>query len=268
MRKIIIVFLLTSLHLFGEDSTSGKIFKRWEIGLSFSPDYSYRVLKPNLASDDYSRVQNRANADSVNMVEKGTVSYSIGIPISYKFKKLFTIKTGVYLSNKTIQSKGFIYGNIINNYSYSIFKSSQWEKSSFLFLEIPIALELNFHPKNSKKLSYKLFTGITFCNNIQKHSYLSRRYYLSNLSNPALESSSPTFNVDKFNLLYFGYTAGIGAVYNLNEKLNIGIEPVFKFYSKGFNAAPTTDKYSLGTVEGTNEKPYSFGCNISLNYMF
>lgn len=266
MRKIIVVFLLVSQHLYGEDSTTVKTFKRWEIGLSFSPDYSYRVLKPIFSTNADLMENDKALADSLNLVEKGTISYSVGIPVSYKFNQLFALKTGVYLSNKTVQSKGFVYGSFVYN-DYSIFKLNQLTKSSFLFLEIPFALELTLQPKNSKKLSYKIFAGATISNNIQKHSYPSRRF-LPGGSNQEFESSYRIMYVDKFNLLYIGYTAGISAVYKLNEKLNIGMEPIFKFYGKGFNAVQTTENYSLGKLGGYYEQPYSVGCNISVSYMF
>lgn len=265
MKKIFIFFLLTSCHLYGADSTA-VIFKRWSIGLSFSPDYSYRVLKSLPSNSAYYTEYYKTCVDSINIVEKATVSYSIGIPISYKFNKLFALKTGVYLSNKTVQSKGFVWGNGFYM-GYSIFKSDQWEKSSFLFLEIPIALELALQSKNSKKLSYKIFTGITFCNNIQKHSYTSRRW-LPGFGSAALESSYSAFYADKFKLLYIGYTVGISTVYKLNEKLNMGIEPVFKFYGKEFNSAQTTGDFFSGKLAGYYEKPYSVGCNISVSYMF
>ena len=54
----------------------------------------------------------------------------------------------------------------------------------------------------------------------------------------------------------------------MNEKFNMGIEPVFKFYSKGFDAAQTTENYSLGRLGGYYEQPYSIGCNINVSYMF
>lgn len=267
MKKIIIFFLLISGHLYGEDSTTVKPFKRWSIGLSFSPDYSYRVLKPIPSTNAYYIESNKACADSLNMVEKATVSYSMGIPISYKFNKLFALRTGIYLSNKTVQSEGFVYNTFVYS-GYYIFKSNQWTKSRFLFLEIPFALELMLQPKNSKKLSCKLFAGATFCNNIQKHSYTSRRW-LPGFSNQELESSYAMNNVDKFKLLYIGYTAGVSAIYKLNEKLNIGIEPVFKFYGKEFYALSTTGNFlGTGKLGGYYEKPYSVGCNISVSYMF
>ena len=158
MKNIFIFFLLISCHLYGQDSTAVKIFKRWSIGLSFSPDYSYRVLKPIPSTNAYYIESNKACADSLNMVEKATVSYSMGIPISYKFNKLFALRTGIYLSNKTVQSEGFVYNTPVYS-GYFIFKSSQLTKSSFLFLEIPFAVELTLPPKNSKKISYKLFAG-------------------------------------------------------------------------------------------------------------
>lgn len=266
MKNIIILFLLISGHLYSEDSTTVKTFKRWSIGLSFSPDYSYRVLKPVTSAIAYNYAYNKACADSLNLMEKATVSYSIGIPISYKCNRLFALKTGIYLSNKTIQSKGFLFLNYFA-YGYDFFKSNQWEKSNFLFLEIPLALELTLQPKNLKKLSLKLFSGITICNNIQNHYYTSRRW-TAYPGHPVSESSYNELYVDKFNLLYIGYTAGISAVYKLNEKLNIGIEPVFKFYGKEFDAAPRTDTYSLGNLPWIYEQPYSVGCNISVSYMF
>lgn len=266
MKKIIVLFLFISQHFYGEDSTTVKIFKRWEIGLSFSPDYSYRVLKPVKSTDSYSIIVNKECADTLNSMEKATVAYTIGIPISYKFNKLFALKTGIYLSNKIEQSKGFVYTNSYE-YGYNFFQSNQWEKTNFFFLEIPLALELTLQPKNFKKLSFKLFAGVTFCNNIEEHTYTSRRWTRYPVK-PLSESSYQELYVDKFNLLYIGYTAGISAVYKLNEKLNIGIEPVFKFYGKEFDAAPTTATYSLGSLPWIYEKPYSIGCNISINYMF
>jgi len=266
MKKIIILLLFIPQHFYGEDSTTVKIFKRWEIGLSFSPDYSYRVLKPVPSTNAGYFEGSKECADSLNLIEKASVSYSIGIPVSYKFNKRFALKTGIYLSNKTVQSKGFVYATFVYN-GYYIFKSNQLTKSSFLFLEIPIVLELTLHPKNSKKLSYKIFAGTTLCNNIQKHSYTSRRWQ-PGFNNFEQESSYTMFYADKFKLLFIGYTAGISAIYKLNEKLNIGIEPVFKFYSKEFDSAQTSENFLSGKLGAYYEQPYSIGCNFSIGYIF
>ncbi|MCE9540910.1 MAG: hypothetical protein K8R85_17085 [Bacteroidetes bacterium] len=269
MKKVFILFLLTSCHLYGADSTAVKIFKRWSIGLSFSPDYSYRVIKP-IQSDIY-MAHNNGLVDQMNLTEKATISYSIGIPVTYKFNKSFGFKTCIYLSNKTFKSKGFVYKDFLYS-DEIIFDSDQWTKSNFFFMEIPFAFELTLQPSNFKKLSYKIFAGATICSNIKEHTYASRRWLPGGSlgpNNSALESSYVKFGVNKFSLLYIGYTAGFNATYKLNEKLNIAVEPVFKFYGNGYTAIPK-NKFGGGypLFYGVYEMPYSIGCNISVSYLF
>jgi hypothetical protein len=272
MRVTVLLLIFTFNRLCGINTTDSlHTLKKWSIGISFSPDYSYRILKPLNSYSSTTTTWNKICADSLNSIEKATVSWTLGIPITFHFNKHLSVKTGMYLSNKTFQSKGFVQTNGLYLY-WQIFKTNNWEKQNFFFIEIPFAIEYTYRPKKLNKTTISAWGGITTCSNITEHYYNSRRWETDNqYQHPELESSYSKLYVDKLKLLYLGYTAGLKMTYKLNEKFLIGLEPVFKYYGKEFVSA---DSYSMSwspnklsrQIMGVTEKPYSFGINLSLEF--
>lgn len=265
MKKLSILFLLICASAFAQDSTSIGKFKRWSIGLAISPDYSYRLVRPIVDTNKYVYALHKQCVDSVNSIEKAAISYTIGIPIGFRFNKHFALKTGFYLSNKAFKAKGFVWGNSIWD-GYAIFQSTKFKKSNFYFWEIPLTIEFTKQSKKYSKYSFKAFVGTIFCMNSKETEYSSRRWWME-YAHPELEDSYK--KLKKFKSLFWGATFGFGANYKLSEKLILSAEPVLKFYLKDLKY-PNNDIFNQQSTQwmGIYETPYSIGCNVSVSYLF
>ncbi len=271
MKKIFILFSLIANQLSGTNTDSVYTYKKWEVGISVSPEYSYRTLKPIKTDNAATTIFNRSCSDSLNSIEKPSLSWTLGIPVTYHFSKFISVRTGLYFSNKTFKSKGFVQTN--GAYlDWQIFKSDNWQKDPFIFIEIPAALQFTYRPEKQEKMNFSVFVGATICSNITEHYYNSRRWETDpGYQHPELEDSYTKLYIDKFKLLYFGYTVGLKMNYKLNSKFMIGLEPVFKFYGKEF---VSTSAYGMfwsnnkvpRQIMGITEQPYSYGINLTLEF--
>lgn len=263
---------LVANQIYGINTDSVIKFSKWDIGISFSPDYSYRILTPIGSSYSGSDLGEWRCADSLNSIEKATIAWTVGIPITYHFNKYMSLRTGINLSDKTIKSKGFVWTNGVYSEFWTVFKSDKWEKENFYFLEVPLALQFTYRPKKFNKINISFMGGATICTNINEHYYNSRKYETDlNYSHPELESSYTPLYVDKFKLLYIGYTFGLKITYKLNDKFLLGLEPVYKYYGKEF-ISPSPDMWGFNNgkisrqIMGITEKPYSYGINLTLEF--
>lgn len=271
MKKTLLLFTIIANQLYGTNTDSVIKFSKWDIGISISPDYSYRVLKPIGSTYTSPNLIVNQCADSLNTIEKATTSWTIGIPVTYHFNKFISFKTGINVSNKAIKSKGFVCANPYY-YGYTSYNSSSWTKQNFYFLEVPFSLQFTYRPKRFKKINYSIMGGGTICSNIQEHYYDSRRFDPHIPPDPNAENNSYKLYIDKFKLLYVGYTFGLKITYKLNEKLMLGLEPVYKFYGKEF--VSLSPDYTGSTIDGKfsrelmriKEKPYSYGINLTLEF--
>ncbi len=254
------MFLLFSSSVLANDTILVPKFKRWNIGVSISPDYNFRKIIPiKNQSSKWIEEDNKSYADSLDLVEFSSIKYTFGLSVFYRFNKYFSLKTGIFCSDKGLKSKGFVYGNGIVA-GYNIFQSNEYKKSRFLFMEIPLTLQVLLMPSKFKKINFGFNLGGTICTNFNKHEYESRRWMIVYNQNN-LESSYRKDQVEKFTLLYFGYTAGLPFYFKFNKSFIFGIEPIFKYYSKQY--------LPVGTYQTKiHEQPYSYGCNFSVNYQF
>jgi hypothetical protein len=271
MKHPLLLLIILSNYLYGSNADTLVKVTKWEIGVSFSPDYSYRVLKEIAPYGIYSPDAKQC-ADSLNTIEKPAISWTVGIPIAYHFNKRVSLRTGIYLSNKTYKSKGFVQRNGVYGGWY-IFEKDNWEKQNFLFIEVPIAFQYTISPKKYDKLNISIMAGATACINTQEHYYNSRRYETDyGNQHPELESSYTKLYVDQSSLLYIGFTAGIKFAYKLNNKFMLGIEPVYKYYANEFiSTSASVNSMNSGKIPrqimGITEKPFSYGINISIAFI-
>lgn len=272
---LFVLFFSFSLFSQNDSTDHSKRDGKWEIGINFSPDYSYRILKSTgIVSGNffYNQKINDDLADSLNSIEKGKPAFTAGISLSYSFSKNFSLLTGLYYSDKGIQSKGFVYASDVYkspNYGYFLFKASDYKKTGFYFYEIPVLLHYTLNLSPAKKYGFHFFIGTAFSINSRRHDYISRRWQIDYVNSEKEESYVP-FYVGPNSILYAGYIGGIGIKINTSKRISIDIEPTFKYYPYKFYS----EKYSYGPVGtrifelGFREKPYSYGCNLRLNYRF
>jgi len=261
MKFVYILLLFVSHSLIARDSTFVRKNTKWDFALNTSYDYSYRKLRFIKTYPDNAILDSvyKPYIDSLNLVEHAASSYTVGVSINYKFNKWLSLKTGLYYSDKAIKSSGFVSINPING-GYKMFHHSNSKRVPFAFLEVPMQLQFYFNPKKYQHFRYHALIGGIACININKHEYDTRRWWV-NYSFPELESSYKETEARKFSLFYMGYTAGLGVDYQFSDSFGIGIESLYKFYAKEFT--------SVGNSKFIAEDlPYSFGCNVSLNFSF
>ena len=277
MRKaslFVIICFLPFLSFSQDDSTIKKI-RKWQIGVSFSPDYSYRVLKPVQYDDTLQQVYNQVNkdlVDSMNLVEKGKMAFTAGISLAYRFNRKFSLTTGLYYSDKGIQSKGFVIGSGLFTNQY-IFKKDSYEKGKYYYYELPVSVSYSCSLDSIEKHKIHFLTGAVFCLNSSRHDYISRRWYpYGSSGDPSLESSYLMMYAEAGSVFRIGYILGVGYSYRISDKFCLSVEPVFKYFAHEFFSRKMINWHNRSTAPITmlevKENPYSFGCNISVGYSF
>jgi len=219
MKKILLpLFLICSIAAFGQDSTKVH-FKRFYVGISFSPEYNYRVLNKNdsgISDSLWSVVKNME--DSIFEPKFG---YTGGIIFGYYVTNRISIESGVQYSNKgykTIPIETFydwdepsiVATNIINYY----------------YLDIPLKVNYEFFKKR-----FQLITSLGAVGNIFIKSTVK-----TIAENPTeLFSEEKRDNDYEYNKFNISASIGIGVKYNMSERMQLRLEPVFKYALLNFD---------------------------------
>lgn len=213
--------------------------KKFSFGLNFSPDYSYRILKSpytgEVEKDD--RVYPR-------------FGFTSGIVAKYKFLTRLTLESGLQFSHKGYNIKVSEQNNESYSYDYNqLYNPSKLieatAKVQYYYLGIPF--KLNYYLVQKQ---FNLYVSIG----------ASADYYLDakvkdiiryNDRTEILRNSIYNFGLNKFN---FVGLAGFGVESSLSKKLEIRIEPVFRY-----SFTPVAEIYK-------NEYLHSVGLNMVLFY--
>src|SRR5688500_6533942 len=75
-------------------------YKKYDIGFTFSPDYSFRVLKTNFSGDTWVK-------DTYDTIEVSKYSFTTGLNFIFHVNKHFFIGTGLLLSDKGEKTKEY-----------------------------------------------------------------------------------------------------------------------------------------------------------------
>jgi hypothetical protein len=236
---IALILTLTTFCSYGRDKTNDNFptdFKRFQIGINFSPDLCFRTLKDN---------ENSASSNIVMKYNKQRetfkVAYTGGLNICYNIKKSIGIETGIQYSNKGFQTK-------LDKAVSLVPDLANPDKFKFIFnyhyLDIP--LKVNF-TVGENKIRFFSSAGITtnlFLKQIQTNVY--------HLPDRTVRTSNPTrYDYKKVNL---SPTISIGIDYKINEKMNLRIEPTFRYGVIAISDDPVTNYL------------YNGGLNISYYY--
>jgi hypothetical protein len=223
----IICLLLLPTVLMCQDTAATKT-STYEIGITYSPDYSYRTLKPNEAS--------KWIADIRDTLEIAKFGYTTGLNMEYHLNKKITLAAGLLWSDKGEQSKTYTIENPVSGYVPTELKMINHN----YYLDIPV--KVNYYVF-SKKMKLYVTAGIStnvFLN--QKITVVS--WYYDGTTSNKTSASKPDFK-----RLNIAAIAGIGMDVNISSKFNLKIEPLLKhsitsatdtpiktyFYSAGLN---------------------------------
>ena len=204
--------------------------KRIAIGLTFSPDYCYRTLKPNETT--------KWIADFRDSIEIPKFGFTTGLCLLYQLNKRITLETGLQFSSKGEKTKQapLIFaqpepGNPIKNtfiYKYN-------------YLDIPY--KVNYFIL-TKRLKFFISGGVSTNLFLFRNTTSIVEY---------IDGQTKTYNSKGGGLsrINIAVLAGLGINYELNNKLTIRIEPTYRRSITSIVNAPIKGySYSTGVNTG------------------
>jgi hypothetical protein len=229
-KQATIVGLLFSIVLFGQSDTTKS--KKLLIGLTASPDMCYRTLENNDGSATSSMV-----IDSRNSYEIPKLGYSTGLSICYNVSSHIGFETGLQYSNKgeKLINSNLTYGDMIDPrrgfYTHGATATKVKIMYNHNYLDIPLRAIFTF---GSKKVKFISSVGVT-----------------TNILISATQKSIITFeNGDKerntqkqqynFNPVNVSPTISFGMDYGFSKKINLRVEPTFRYGLLKIIDAPIT----------------------------
>jgi len=237
MKNLTLLLLtLTAFSSYGQDKTKdapNADFKRVQIGINISPDICFRTLKNNDGSSTSDLVVKLNNEN-----ETIKVGYTAGLNVCFNIKKFVGLETGIQYSNKGYQTKfkDLIFGQPDPN-------APNKAKLIYNFHCIDIPVKANF-TIGKKKVRFFTSVGVT-TNIFIKETSTSVLVY----SDRTDRKTNPT-NYD-YNRVNISPTISAGIDYKINGRMNLRVEPTFRYGVLKFIDAPVTGYL------------YSGGLNIS-----
>jgi hypothetical protein len=235
MRALFLFLLIIPLSAYCQ--SSGTITKRnFSIGLSVSPDYSFRTLKANASNQWF--------ADSRNDIEIPKIGYTVGLKLHSGLNKRFSFEAGLLFSDKGERTRK-------TDLNFAQSKQALPIKSSmiyhYFYLDIPLKVRYYF-----------LATGN---GGFFVSAGLSPNFFLSQKSTSIVEyddghikkNHSFRGNLSRVNL---SFTAGIGFQTDISKALYLSIEPTYR--------------RSITSIIDAEPKSYLFsaGLDLGLYYRF
>lgn len=223
---------LTAISSYGQDKTkvtTTSEFKRVQIGINISPDICFRTLENNDGSSTSDLVVKLNNEN-----ETVKVGYTAGLNICFNIKKNVGLETGIQYSNKGYQTHPI-------DLILSQPDPSEPNKSKFIYnfhcIDIPLKANITIG-----KNKVRFFTSVGLTTNIfKKETETSVLVY----SDRTDKITYPT-NFD-YNKLNISLTISVGIDYKINSRMNLRVEPTFRYgVLKIINAPVTGYLYSGG----------------------
>jgi|GEM_PF-3976581 len=220
--------------------------KGWSLGLTASPDYSYRAIKSKDASLNWIK-------ESLDKTEKAKFGFTAGLAARYRFNKRWTFQTGLEYSqvkwgtNKAVLLTEGDFDPITGTPTEG--SGAKLERSeSYSYLAIP--LKTDFTILGTKKLS--LFASAGFTTN-----YFMFASYSAAIIHPdgSVTASKVSGRSNEINALTLSINASAGVRYVLNKKLSLEAAPVYRRFLTPLNNTGSVKHY-----------PYSAGLNIGVFY--
>jgi len=184
------------------------------------------------------------------------VTFNYGAALVFELTKKSNISVGIGKTDlkytvKQADSINF-QGNLVNAPSYFNIQLNNNDTSilgnfssidftqELSYLEFPV---LYYYSPIKNKLSLDIYGGPSFL------ALIENRIIAQSTNGNSLQIGQAN-NLGKFSV---GLNLGIGVSYQLSNKFNIGLEPIFKYYINTFN-------------NNSNFKPYSLGVNLGIRF--
>ncbi|MCF6357084.1 MAG: PorT family protein [Draconibacterium sp.] len=233
-------FALILFSLFAlAQSNEKNLAKKLSIGVSFSPDYSYRRL---YSSDDNIFVDIRNKEGSPRF------GFTTGIITSYKINNRFELESGIQFSDKG-DKYGFVLDDLIlpgdpfNERDDPSIPEKFTSEYHFYCVGIPVKINYYFLRKN-----FGLFISM----GVSADYLIDAKIKNKSEFKDRTEKNSTTINNEDFNKLNIVGLTGFGIDYIITPRIKFQLEPVFR--------------YSFTPIDDTPLKGYlySFGADFTL----
>ena len=256
---------------------------KWGIGTQFSPLYSYR----NLEIDETSLM----SGSYYNAAESGMMAYSGGVNVNYVPTRRISLQSGVYYSKYGLTvDNAYNYEKMIpdatastsNTKFYSVNNSSgeidvmanssigyvtNFADQSAEYANMGSAPELSNEVDDGEIIQNFEYIEVPL---IVRYKVVDRKFgfnFLGGLSTNLLVGSNAYYSEDgnkekigeTTNIKPFNYSSilGVGLFYSVSDRLNINLEPTFRYYLNSINESSVIKSH-----------PYSMGIFTGLSYYF
>ena len=215
MKKLFILFLCTSFSTFGQSDQPAVKFRRFAVGINFSPDIAYRTPHNYYNSpDEYWDHQKELD----NSFYRPRLGFSAGGHVSYNLTKRLSIESGAQFSLKGYRSNpsygAIYYGNDL------AYQGKMKDHYDFNFVDVPLAVNYVFF---KKRLQLVATAGVTW--NHMRHNSVKRFIWddMNEDFRPVMIFHTP------YRQNTFSYTVGLGIQYNVNERVLLKAVPTFRY---------------------------------------
>lgn len=202
---------------------AGSAFPITQIGINASFDVAYRTLKNNNGSSISNQLIHARNENEIPKI-----GYSGGINVLFNLKRNMSLESGIQYSNKGYQTK------MVETVSFQPNDPLAPEKAKVIyhFHYVDVPLKFNYFFGN-RKIRYLASVGVT-TNVFLKETQTSIRVYADHKEKVPISSD---FEYERFNV---SPSIGIGIDYQMNDKINVRIEPTFRYGVSKIIDAPIT----------------------------
>lgn len=210
----------------------------WSIGLSYSPEASYRFL-------GIRNGENEATMQSIidyrNESETFKFGHTAGVQIAYDLNKKISIESGIsytMFGDKTKPSD-----LVVADGNGVIIIGTSFARNSYHYVSVPLTLNYSF---GTRALKYVVSSGISASlavgqSNLLRIDYPDGGYF---------ESSTSSFGTpSSFHRLALGAHLSAGIEYHFSSKFSMQLAPVFRMTATSVTDAPILGYYFNAGLE-------------------
>lgn len=213
---------IASFNSYGQETaTEGNNpdFKRVQIGVNVSPDICSRTIQNNGSTGGF--------IPAINDYETFKFGYTAGLNVCFNLKNFLGLETGIQYSNKGYQTK---FEDLIFAQSFPTFPNKVKYIYNFHYIDIPVKVNFTFGKKK-----VRFFTSVGITTNVFIKETQTR---ISEYSEGTSKGKMPTgIDYNRFNL---SPTISVGIDYKINERMNLRVEPTFRYGVLRIIDAPVT----------------------------
>jgi len=249
MRTIISITFILATCIGYCQSDSLEVFKKFSIGINYSIDQTFRVLKISDA------VNSLAVKDSRDETEEPSINYTVGLSFNYYLNKKINIEITTLYAQTGYQRKEstLTFGNLQDpRRGFSVDFSNPPLTERLIvkqnYLSIPVKIRAFLI---GSKL--KLFLEGGFSTDIYLRRRLEYQWTLKNGEKKSISENGAGGNMNRINM---AIVLGVGVEYALKNRCFLRLNPIYR--------------RSINQISDwvNKEYRYSFGLNVGVFYMF